>query len=66
MVTVPFTLFHLPVFFVDSGLAIALVSLPVFVVIHFVVRVVLGWLYNSTGRSVLLVGLFHSSFNATV
>ena len=24
------------------------------------------WLYNTTGRSVLLVGLFHASFNATV
>jgi uncharacterized protein len=66
MVTVPFTLFHLPVFFVDNGLAIALAYLPIFVVIHFGVRVVLGWLYNSTRRSVLLVGLFHSSFNATV
>jgi hypothetical protein len=24
------------------------------------------WLYNATKRSVLLVGLFHASFNATV
>jgi len=28
-------------------------------------RVVMMWLYNATGYSVLLVGLFHSSFDAT-
>ena len=66
LVTIPFALYHLPVWFVDIGLAGALVSLPVFAVIHFGARVVMGWLYNNTGRSVLLVGLFHSMFNATV
>jgi uncharacterized protein len=66
LVTIPFTLYHLPVWFVESGLAVAVVSLPVFAVIHFGARVVMGWLYNNTGRSVLLVGLFHSMFNATI
>jgi uncharacterized protein len=66
LVTIPFTLYHLPVWFVDDGLALALVSLPFFAVIHLGARVVLGWLYNNTGRSVLLVGLFHSTFNATI
>jgi membrane protease YdiL (CAAX protease family) len=66
LVTIPFTLYHLPVWFVDDGLAVALVSLPVYAVVHLVARVVMGWLYNTTGRSVLLVGLFHSTFNATV
>jgi uncharacterized protein len=66
LVTIPFTLYHLPVWFVDDGLALALVSLPFFAVIHLGARVVMAWLYNSTGRSVLLVGLFHSTFNATV
>jgi membrane protease YdiL (CAAX protease family) len=66
LVTVPFTLFHLPVFFVDNGLMLALVFLPVYLVIHFGVRVVMAWLYNNTGRSVLLVGLFHSAFDATL
>jgi hypothetical protein len=28
-------------------------------------RIVIMWLYNNTGYSVLLVGLFHSSFDAT-
>lgn len=66
LVTIPFTLYHLPVWFVDDGLVVAVVSLPVYAVIHFGARVVMGWLYNNTGRSVLLVGLFHSMFNATV
>jgi membrane protease YdiL (CAAX protease family) len=50
MVTVPFTLFHL----------------PVLAVVHLAARVVMAWLYNNTGRSVLLVGLFHSGFDAAV
>jgi uncharacterized protein len=66
MVTVPFTLFHLPVFFVEEGLRVALVLVAVFVIIHFGARVVMAWLYNNTGRSVLLVGLFHSAFDATL
>ena len=66
LVTVPFTLYHLPAWFVENGLALALVYLPVLAVIHFAARVVMGWLYNTTGRSVLLVGLFHSMFDATV
>ena len=27
-------------------------------------RIVIMWLYNATGRSVLIVALFHSSFNS--
>jgi uncharacterized protein len=66
LVTIPFTLYHLPVWFVENGLALALMYLPVFAVIHLGARVVMAWLYNNTGRSVLLVGLFHSTFDATV
>jgi membrane protease YdiL (CAAX protease family) len=66
LVTVPFTLFHLPVLFVDNGLAMAVVFLPALAVIHLGARVVMAWLYNNTARSVLLVGLFHSSFDATI
>ena len=29
-------------------------------------RVMTGWLYNATGASVLIAGLFHATFNATV
>jgi membrane protease YdiL (CAAX protease family) len=66
LVTIPFALFHLPVLFVDEGLALALALLPPLAVVHLAARVVMAWLYNSTGRSVLLVGLFHSSFDAAV
>jgi CAAX protease family protein len=66
LVTIPFALFHLPVLFVDEGLALALAWLPALAVVHLAARVVMAWLYNSTGRSVLLVGLFHSSFDAAV
>jgi hypothetical protein len=40
--------------------------LPTLALAHLFARVVIMWLYNTTGRSVLLVGLFHASFNATV
>ena len=66
IVTAPFALFHLPDLFVQLGLASALVFLPVLAIAHLFSRVVIMWLYNTTGRSVLLVGLFHASFNATV
>jgi uncharacterized protein len=66
LVTVPFTLYHLPVFFVDNGLQLALAYLPAVAVVHLGARVVMAWLYNHTHHSVLLVGLFHSSFDATV
>ena len=66
LVTAPFALFHLPDLFAQLGLASALVVLPILAVSHLFARVVIMWLYNTTGRSVLLVGLFHASFNATV
>jgi membrane protease YdiL (CAAX protease family) len=62
---------HLPDFFVDEGWTLAQLAVaPLFVAFEFVVlffaRVVIVWLYTSTGRSVLLVGLFHASFDATI
>ena len=32
----------------------------------FFARVLIVWLYSRTGRSVLLVGIFHASFDATI
>jgi hypothetical protein len=32
----------------------------------FFARVLIIWLYEGTGRSVLLVGIFHASFDATI
>jgi uncharacterized protein len=66
LVTVPFALFHLPDLFAQAGLATALVILPILAVAHLSARVVLGWLYNATGASVLLVAVLHASFDATV
>jgi hypothetical protein len=55
---------------VDSGLGlaqlhIALGFLGILAILQMFARIVMMWLYNATGFSVLLVGLFHSSFNAT-
>jgi uncharacterized protein len=70
IVTVPFALWHLPSLMVDSGLGlaqlhIALGFLGILAILQMFARIVMMWLYNNTGYSVLLVGLFHSSFNAT-
>jgi membrane protease YdiL (CAAX protease family) len=66
IVTLPFALFHLPDLFAQMGVASALMILPILALAHLFARVVIMWLYNTTGRSVLLVGLFHASFNATL
>ena len=74
MVAPVFTLFHLPAYFVAGWIVdehTPLSQLPnvlldyVVVVSVFAIffRVLVIWLYNVTGRSVLLAGLFHSSFN---
>ena len=66
LVTVPFALWHLPDLFAQFGLATALIFLPILAAAHLCARVVLLWLYNATGASVLLVAVFHASFDATV
>jgi membrane protease YdiL (CAAX protease family) len=70
IVTLPFALFHLPGWMIefDLGLAqlhIALLLTGVLGISQLFGRVVIMWLYNNTNYSVLLVGLFHSSFNVT-
>ena len=70
LVTVPFALYHLPNVMVESGLGLAqlhlaLAFLGVLAVLQLFGRVVMMWLYNLTGSSVLLVGLWHASFDAT-
>jgi uncharacterized protein len=70
IVTVPFALFHLPGWMVEfrlglAQLPLALLLTGVFGISQMFARVVMMWLYNNTGYSVLLVGLFHSSFNVT-
>jgi hypothetical protein len=70
IVTLPFALFHLPSWMVefDLGLAqfhIALALTGVLGISQLFGRAIIMWLYNNTNYSVLLVGLFHSSFNVT-
>jgi membrane protease YdiL (CAAX protease family) len=70
MVELPFALWHLPSFIVDTGLGFAqwplfLVYFGLLVIGQFFSRIIIMWLYNSARRSVLLVGLFHASFNVT-
>jgi uncharacterized protein len=70
IVTIPFALFHLPGWMVEFGfglaqLHIALAVTALFGISHLFGRVIIMWLYNNTGYSVLLVGMFHSSFNVT-
>ena len=66
MVALPWAVWHLPDFFVDEGLGIEpLLTAPVFLVFEFIslffARVLIVWLYARTGRSILLVAIFHAS-----
>jgi membrane protease YdiL (CAAX protease family) len=70
IVTIPFAMFHMPSWMVEFGLGlaqlhIALLLTGIFGVSQLFGRVIIMWLYNNTTYSVLLVGMFHSSFNAT-
>jgi uncharacterized protein len=70
IVTIPFALFHLPSWMVEfdlglSQLHLALALTGVFGISQLFGRVIIMWLYNNTNYSVLLVGIFHSSFNVT-
>lgn len=70
LVTVPFALYHVPNLMVESHLGLSkmlllLAYLTILAVLQMFGRIVMMWLYNVTGSSVLLVGLWHSSFDAT-
>ena len=66
MVWVPFALFHLPGFIEETGSARdGFLVLGLFAIPQLCSRVVVAWLYNNTNRSLFLVGIFHSAFNAT-
>jgi membrane protease YdiL (CAAX protease family) len=65
MVAPAFALFHLMSNLLEAPqILLALVQLAVQAVASVFLRVVIMWLYNSTGRSVLVVALFHGSFNS--
>jgi CAAX protease family protein len=70
-----FGLYHLPLFFIIGGLSDSPDHLPfgqfplyaAFLLIVFSgpMRILLTWAYNTTGRSLPVVSLFHASMNAT-
>lgn len=71
VVAVPWAFWHLPDFFAEEGwgleqLVLAVVFFVIEVVLLFFARVIIVWLYERTGRSVLLVVIFHASFDATI
>lgn len=49
-----------------TALAVAPLFLAFETVLLFFARVLIVWLYESTGRCVLVVGVFHASFDATI
>ena len=65
LVAIPWMLWHLPTFFLDSGYrgTLSPLVLPGFVVGIIAGSIVLTWLYEGTGCSLLLVALWHTSFN---
>ena len=65
--TLFFWLFHLPTFVIDTGSwGLAAVVMGFLLLPHLASRLIVGWLYNATGASVLIAGLFHATFNSTV
>ncbi len=68
LVEIPFGLWHLPALVGDYGGQLSLVLLVggVWAIVQLFARFVIMWLYNNTQRSVLLVGLFHATYNTTV
>jgi CAAX protease family protein len=70
-----FALIHFPPLFVSGWLGdkdpslgdfpSALFQVGITAIFAVFIRVLIMWLYNGSGRSVLIVALFHSAFNAT-
>jgi uncharacterized protein len=65
-VAVAFWLWHLPGFVHDAGWALGAALAGFLLLPHLASRLIVGWLYNATGASVLIGGLFHAMHNATV
>jgi uncharacterized protein len=71
LVAVLWALWHLPDFFVEEGLGLEQVATSVVylvyeIVILFIARIVIVWLYSRAARSVLLVVVWHASFDASI
>lgn len=64
---------HLPLVFVADGVTVGRVpadQIPVYLVALFIlpisVRMVITWIYNASGRSIPIVGLFHAGLGVAV
>jgi membrane protease YdiL (CAAX protease family) len=67
LVFVPFWMWHVLSFGHDTGSWLEALALAGFLALPLLAsRVMTGWLYNASGASVLMAGLFHATFNATV
>jgi membrane protease YdiL (CAAX protease family) len=65
LVAPAFILMHMPPLLIDSGVGLALLIVTgALMVVAVFFRIVVMWLYNGSGRSVLIVALFHSAFNS--
>ena len=65
MVAPAFALSHLMFDLLESDTTgSALIKLAVQAVLALLLRVVIAWLYNGAGNSVLVVGIFHAAFNS--
>jgi hypothetical protein len=63
----PFWAWHLLSFAHDTGSWLLGLAAGGFLLLPLVAsRLVVGWLYNASGASVLIAGLFHAMHNATV
>lgn len=65
LVAPAFVVQHLPILLMDAGVEVAsLVIMGALVIVAVFFRIVIMWLYNGSGRSVLVVALFHSAYNS--
>jgi uncharacterized protein len=65
LVAPAFFLMHLPVLLMTAGAGLALlIVFGALVIMMTFFRIVVMWLYNGSGRSVLVVALFHSAYNS--
>ena len=65
LVAPAFVVQHLPILLMDTGVGLGLlIIIGALVIVAVFFRIVVMWLYNGSGRSVLIVALFHSAYNS--
>jgi uncharacterized protein len=65
LVAPAFVVQHLPIILMDASVGLgSVIIVGALVVVAVFFRIVVMWLYNGSGRSVLVVALFHSAYNS--